>query len=60
MQYYPAMKKKEILPFVTTWVDLKGSMLSEISHGKTNNLRTHLYVELKTNKRTKLIDRTYW
>ena len=29
-------KKKEILPLVTTWVDLKGIILSEISQGKTN------------------------
>lgn len=25
------MRKKEILPFVTTWVKLEGIMLSEIS-----------------------------
>ena len=25
------VKKKEILPFVTTWLDLEGIMLSEIS-----------------------------
>ena len=25
-------KKDEILPFVTTWMDLEGIMLSEISH----------------------------
>ena len=31
LEYYSAMRKKEILPFVTTWVDLEGIMLSEIS-----------------------------
>ena len=31
MEYYSAIKKKEILPFATTWMDLKGIMLSEIS-----------------------------
>ena len=32
MEYSSAIKKKdEILPFVTTWLDLKGIMLSEIS-----------------------------
>ena len=31
MEYYPALKKKEILPFATTWMDLDGIMLSEIS-----------------------------
>ena len=30
-EYYSAIKKKEILPFVTTWIDLKGIVLSEIS-----------------------------
>ena len=30
-EYYLAMKKNEILLFATTWMDLKGIMLSEIS-----------------------------
>ena len=30
MKYYSAFKKK-ILPFVTTWVELEGIMLSKIS-----------------------------
>ena len=33
-----ALQKKEILPFATTWMDLEGSMLSEISQRKTNTL----------------------
>uniref|UniRef100_A0A671DRJ4 Uncharacterized protein n=1 Tax=Rhinolophus ferrumequinum TaxID=59479 RepID=A0A671DRJ4_RHIFE len=32
MEYYAAIKKKEILPFATTWMDLENIMLSEISH----------------------------
>ena len=32
MDYYSAMKRNEILPFVTTWMDLESIMLSEISH----------------------------
>ena len=28
-------KKKEILPFVTTWIDLEGTMLSELSQRNT-------------------------
>ena len=32
MEYYLAMKKNEILPFATMWMDLEGIMLSEISH----------------------------
>ena len=31
MAYYSAIKKKEFLQFVTTWVDLEGIMLSKIS-----------------------------
>ena len=30
-EYYSAIKKDEILPFATTWMDLEGIMLSEIS-----------------------------
>ena len=30
MEYHPAIKKKEILPFVTICMNLKGNMLSEI------------------------------
>ena len=31
MEYYSAIKKKEIIPFATTWIDLENIMLSEIS-----------------------------
>ena len=31
IRYYSAVKKTEILPFVTTQMDLEGNMLSEIS-----------------------------
>ena len=30
-EYNTAIKKKEIMPFGTTWMDLEGIMLSEIS-----------------------------
>ena len=36
MSYFSAIKKSEILPFATTWVDLEGIMLSKISQRKTN------------------------
>ena len=29
--YFSAIKRNEILPFVVTWMDLEGIMLSEIS-----------------------------
>ena len=31
MEYYSTIKTKEILPFVTIWTDLEGTMLNEIS-----------------------------
>ena len=30
MEYYPAIKKNEILPFATMWMELEGIMLSEV------------------------------
>ena len=30
MEYYSVINNNEILPFVTTWLDLEGIMLSEI------------------------------
>ena len=30
MEYYSAFKRKEILPFVKTWMDLEGIMVNEI------------------------------
>ena len=30
MEYYLAVKKKKILLFVTTWIDLENVMLNEI------------------------------
>ena len=33
-----AIKKNEILPFATTWMELQGIMLSEISQKKVNTI----------------------
>ena len=38
MEYYSAIKKNEILPFATMWMELDGIMLSEISQRKTKIL----------------------
>ena len=50
MEYYSAIKKEEILPFVTTWLDLEGIMLSEINQRKTNTVLLDSYVEYKKKK----------
>ena len=31
MEYYAAERKKELIPFVTVWMELESIMLSEIS-----------------------------
>ena len=33
MEYYAAERKKELLPFTRTWMDLESIMLSKISQG---------------------------
>ena len=35
-EYYSAIKENEILPFATTWMELDGITLSEITRRKTN------------------------
>ena len=45
MEYYSGIKKNEILPFATTWTDMEGIMLSEISQTETYTVWFHLYVE---------------
>ena len=37
-EYNLAIKKNEILPSATTWMDLEGIMLSEISQRQTNTV----------------------
>ena len=34
VEYYSAIKKNEILPFTSTWMDLEGIILSEISQAE--------------------------
>ena len=36
MEYYSAIKKNEILPFVATWMDLEIAILSEVSQTEKN------------------------
>ena len=37
-EYYPAIKKNELMPFAKTWTDLEMINLSEVSQTKTNPL----------------------
>ena len=37
MEYYAAIKRNEILPFVMIWMELKGIRLSEISQSEKDN-----------------------
>lgn len=44
--YYSAFKKKDILPSVTTWINMEYIMLSEIRQSlKDGCTLSHLYVE---------------
>ena len=36
MEYYAAERKKELLLFMTAWMDLESIMLSEINQGVTD------------------------
>ena len=46
-EYYSKMKKNEILPFVTMWMELEGIILSAISQRKTDIRCFHSYVEVE-------------
>ena len=36
-EYHSAIRRKQILPFATTWMELEGMMLSEISQEEKDN-----------------------
>ena len=56
MEHYLAMRKNEIMPFAAMWMELEGSMLSEISQSeKTDIICFHSHVELE-----KLNRRPWW
>ena len=57
MEYYLAIKKKEILPFAATGISLESTMLRVyVRQRKTNTVCYHLYVESK--KYNKLVKKT--
>ena len=51
MEYYSAVKKNEILPFSTMWMELDGIMQSEISQRKTNIIWFHSYEDFERQNR---------
>ena len=51
MEHYSAMKKKEIMPSATTWMDLKMIIPNEVRKRKTNTVWDHLHVESKKKKK---------
>ena len=52
MEYYSAIKENENLPFVTTWMNHEGIMLSEISHTEKDkyHMISFIYGTLKLKK----------
>ena len=51
LEYYPAIKKREFLPFMTMWMDLEGIMLSVMSNrGRQTLYDLKLYVKSEKNK----------
>ena len=46
MEYCSAVKKNEILPFATIWIDLEGIMLSDIDSEKGKYRKSSLTCEV--------------
>ena len=44
MEYYTKVTKNEILPFSSTWVDLEGIMLSEMSQTEKGKYCVFIYM----------------
>ena len=49
MEYFLAIRKGEYPPFASTWMELEGIMLSEVSQSEKDNylIWFHSYVEYK-------------
>ena len=44
MEYYTAQRKKELLPFMTAWMELESMMLSEMSQSMKDRYRMILLI----------------
>ena len=44
VEYYTAIKKDEIMPFATTWMDLEMIILSEVSQKEKDKYRVILFI----------------
>ena len=56
MEYCSAIKKNEIIPFATTWMDLEIGILSEVRQRRTNIIQHPFYVwNLKRNDTNHLL-----
>ena len=53
MKYYSTIKKNEIFPFATIWMELEGTMLSEISQRKTKTMCITFMCDLKNKQMNK-------
>ena len=52
VEYYSAVIKKKLLPFVTTWMDLEGIMLNKISQSEKDKYHM-IYLGVRYNKQDK-------
>ena len=50
VEYYSAIKKNEILPFATTWMEVEGIMLSEISQSEKDKNHTSSLMRMLRDK----------
>ena len=55
MEYYSVIRKDEYLPFTTTWMELEGIMLSEISQSEKD--KKHMISFICGIEETKLMSR---
>ena len=52
------LKKKEVMPFTATWIDLESVILNEVSQKRRNIVLYPLYVESEINDANELTYKT--